>query len=117
MPTQPGPPAGAQQIPEPPEPFTLHLKGEDDSWLGTAEVRWFADGRHWSWQLMNTTGQLIQDGRDLQMAGDQSHEQAMKVLLQFLTATADKPLGIFYDATTVWAVLNRKALAKALEEL
>jgi hypothetical protein len=33
MPTQPGPPAGAQQIPEPPEPFTLHLKGQDDSWL------------------------------------------------------------------------------------
>ena len=45
MPTQPGPPAGAQQIPEPPEPFTLHLKGQDDSWLGTVEVRWFADGR------------------------------------------------------------------------
>ena len=39
MPTQPGPPAGAQQIPEPPEPFTLHLKGQDDSWLGTVEVR------------------------------------------------------------------------------
>ena len=54
MPTQPGPPAGAQQIPEPPEPFTLHLKGQDDSWLGTVEVRWFADGRYWSWQLMNT---------------------------------------------------------------
>ena len=51
------------------------------------------------------------------MAGEQSHEQATNVLLQFLTATADKPLGIFYDATTVWAVLNRKVLAKALEEL
>jgi hypothetical protein len=107
MPTQPGPPAGAQQIPEPPEPFTLHLKGQDDSWLGTVEVRWFADGRYWSWQLMNTTGQMIQDGPDLQMAGEQSHEQATKVLLQFLTATADKPLGIFYDATTVWAVLKK----------
>ena len=117
MPAQPGPPAGAQQVFEPPEPFTLHLKGGDDSWLGTVEVRWFADGRYWSWRLKSTRGQLIQDGRDLQMAGEQSHEKAMKVLFQFLTATADQPLGIFDDATTVWAVLNRKALAKALEEL
>jgi len=49
--------------------------------------------------------------------GTYSHEQAMKVLLQFLLATADKPLNVFYDATTVWAVTNRKALAKALSEL
>jgi hypothetical protein len=113
----PGPPAGAQQIPEPPVPLTLDLKGEDDNWVGALEVYWFEQDRVWCWRLANSGGKLIQDGRDLQMAGEQSHEQAMKVLLQFLLATADKPLSIFYDATTVWAVMNRKALAKALDGL
>jgi len=51
------------------------------------------------------------------MAGEQSHEQATKVLLQFLLTTADKPLSVFYDATKVWAVMNCKALAKALDSL
>lgn len=52
----------------------------------------------------------------------------MKVLLQFLLAAADKPrktmssseptaVSVFYDATTVWAVMNRKALATALRDL
>ena len=111
----PGPPAGAQQIPEPPVPFTLDLKGEDDNWVGALEVYWFE--QVWCWRLTNNTRKLIQDGRHLQMAGEQSYEQAMKVLLQFLLATADKPLGIFYDATTVWAVMNLKALTKALDGL
>ena len=39
------------------------------------------------------------------------------VLLQFLLAAADKPVSVFYDATTVWAVMNRKALATALRDL
>ena len=111
----PGPPVGTQQTPEPPVPLTLDLKGEDDDWVGALEVYWFE--QVWCWRLTNNTRKLIQDGRDLQMAGEQSHRQAMKVLLQFLLATADKPLSIFYDATTVWAVTNRKALAKALSEL
>ena len=93
-------------------PLTLDLKGEDDNWVGALEVYWFEQDRIWSWQLTNNTRKLIQDGRDLQMAGEQSHEQAMKVLLQFLLATADRPLSIFYDATTVWAVTNRKALVQ-----
>ena len=41
----------------------------------------------------------------------------MKVLLQFLLAAVDKPMSVFYDATTVWAVMNRKALATALRDL
>src|SRR5664279_6225586 len=116
----PGPPAGAQQIPEPPVPLTLDLKGEDDNWVGALEVYWFE--QIWCWRLTNNTRKLIQDGRDLQMAGEQSHEQAIKVLLQCLLAAADKPrktmssseptaVSVFYDATTVWAVMNRKALA------
>ena len=113
----PDPPAGAQQIPEPPVPFTLDLKGEDDDWVGALEVYWFEQDRVWCWRLTNSGRKLIQDGRDLQMAGEQSHGQAMKVLLQFLLATADKPLSIFYDASTVWAVMNRKALARALDRL
>jgi len=113
----PGPPAGAQQLPEPPVPLTLDLKGEDDIWVGALEIYWFEQDRVWCWRLTNSRRKLIQDGRDLQMPGEQSHEQAMKVLLQFLLATADKPLNVFYDATTVWAVTNRKALAKALSEL
>jgi hypothetical protein len=117
MPNQPGPPAGAQQIPEPPVPLTLDVKGDNDSWVGTLEVHWFDEDRVWCWRLANSHRKLIQDGPALQMAGEQSHEQAMKVLLQFMLATADRPLTIFYDATTVWAVTNRKALAKALGEL
>jgi hypothetical protein len=50
------------------------------------------------------------------MAGEQSHEQAMTVLLQFLLATADKPASVFHDPTTVWAVMNLKALATALRD-
>ena len=117
MPDPPGPPAGAKSPPEPPVPFTLNLKGEDDNWVGTLEVCWSAQDRVWCWRLTNHGGTLIQDGRDLLMAGEQSHEQAMKVLLQFLLATADKPLRVFYDATKVWAVMNCKALAKALDSL
>ena len=41
----------------------------------------------------------------------------MKVLLLFLLATPDKPVSVFDDATTVWAVKNRKALARALRDL
>ena len=113
----PGPPAGAQRLPGPPVPFTLNLEGEDDNRVGALEVRWFAQDRVWCWRLTNNAGTLIQDGRDLQMAGEQSHEQATKVLLQFLLTTADKPLSVFYDATKVWAVMNCKALAKALDSL
>ena len=40
----------------------------------------------------------------------------MAVLLTFLLATADQPLAVFNIATTVWAVLNRKALVKALAD-
>ena len=98
-------------------PFTLNLEGEDDNRVGALEVRWFAQDRVWCWRLTNNGGKLIQDGRDLQMAGEQSHEQATKVLLQFLLTTADKPLSVFYDATKVWAVMNCKALAKALDSL
>jgi hypothetical protein len=98
-------------------PLTLDLKGEDDNWVGALEVHWFEQDRVWCWRLTNSGGKLIQGGRDLQMAGEQSHEQAMKVLLQLLLATADNPLSVFCDATTVWAVMNRKALAKALESL
>jgi hypothetical protein len=117
MPDPPGPPAGAQQLSEPPVPLTLDLKREVDNWVGALEVYWFEQDRVWCWRLTNSGGKLIQDGRDLQMAGEQSHEQAMKVLLQFLLATADNPLSVFYDATTVWAVMNRKALAKVLESV
>ena len=70
----------------------------------------------WCWQVTNSRRKLIQDGRDLQMACEQSHEQAMTVLLQFLLATADKPASVFHDPTTVWAVMNRKALATALRD-
>ena len=66
-------------------------------------MNYFADPlRVWCWQVTNSHRKLIQDGRDLQMAGEQSHEQAMKVLLQLLLATADKPVSVFHDATTVW---------------
>ena len=111
----PGPPVGTPQTPEPPVPLTLDLKGEDDDWVGALEVYWFE--QVWCWRLTNSGRKLIQDGRDLQMAGEQSHEQAMKVLLQFLLATADKPLSLFYDATTVWAEVNAKAIREALIDL
>ena len=117
MPDPPVPAAGAERLPKPSAPLTLNLKGEDDNWVGALEVCWLEQDRIWCWQPANNGGKLIQDGRDLHMAGEQSHEQAMKVLLQFLLATADKPLSMFYDATTVWAVMNRKPLAKALESL
>ena len=128
MPSQPGPPAGGHAPPEPHHSLSVDLRGEDDDWLGTLDVYWFELNRVWCWQVTNSRRKLIQDGRDLQMAGEQSHEQAMKVLLQFLLAAADKPrktmssseptaVSVFYDATTVWAVMNRKALATALRDL
>ena len=117
MPSQPGPPAGGHAPPEPHHSWSVDLRGENDDWPGSLDVYWFELDRVWCWQVTNSRRKLIQDGRDLQMAGEQSHEQAMKVLLQFLLATADKPMSVFHDATTVWAVMNRKALATALRDL
>jgi hypothetical protein len=58
--------------------LSVDLRGEDDDWLGTLDVYWFELNRVWCWQVTNSRRKLIQDGRDLQMAGEQSHEQAMK---------------------------------------
>jgi len=91
-------------------------QGRGRDWLGTLDVYWFELDRVWCWQVTNSRRKLIQDGRDLQMACEQSHEQAMTVLLQFLLATADKPAR-FHDPMTVWAVMNRKALATAPRDL
>ena len=102
MPSQPGPPAGGHAPPEPHHSLSVDLRGEHDEWPGSLDVYWFELDRVWCGQVTNSHRKLIQDGRDLQMAGEQSHEQAMKVLLQFLLAAADKPVSMFHDATTVW---------------
>jgi hypothetical protein len=95
------------------EPLQLSLDMPD---VGSLKVIWAPEDGAWFWQLENAQGRILQGGMNLQVAGKHSAQQAMKVLIQFLLTTADKPVADFYQAVTVWAVANREELAKALKE-
>src|SRR6476620_9921121 len=87
----------------------------DDGSLLT--VVWSPADRTWFWQVLAPTGQLIQSGMNLQLAGEHSAKQAMKVFVQFLIVAADRPLPDLYDATNVWAATRRQALRDGLDLL
>jgi len=71
----------------------------------------------WFWQVLSPKGPLIQSGMNLQLAGEHSAKQAMKVFVQFLIVAADRPLPDLYDATNVWAATRRQALRDGLDLL
>jgi hypothetical protein len=82
-------------------------------WVGTVEVGhnegWFF------WKVRNGKGTLLQD--DHEKRDVMSLRVELAIVLKFLLATADRPLIVFYDSVTVWALLNRKAIKKTLDEL
>lgn len=93
--------------------LSLDIHDHGDMWVGTVEVG-YAEG-WFRWAIVNEEGDIIQsDQEQREPIGLQAD---MAVLLTFLLATADQPLAVFNSATTVWAVLHRKALVKALAEL
>ena len=80
---------------------------DDESAL---KVIWSPVDQTWFWQVVSPRGQLIQSGMNLQVGGEHSAKQAMRVFVQFLIVSADRPLPDFYDATNVWAATRRQAL-------
>ena len=97
-----------------PEQLQLTLDLPD---VGGLRVIWAPEDQVWFWQLENAQGQILQGGMNLRIAGEHSATQAMRVLLQFVLSTADSHLADFYGVVTVWARINRAALAKALTDL
>ena len=89
-----------------PQEMTLELP--DDG--STLKVIWSPADETWFWQVLSVQGQLIQSGMNLQVAGEHSAKQAMRVFVQFLVLAADHPLPDLYDATNVWAATRRQAL-------
>ena len=97
----------------PPNPNLLSVDIHDHGdQVGTVDVR---NNEGWLfWRVKNGKGVLLQDDQEERAAMDLRVEMA--VLLKFLLATADMPLPNFCDVTNVWALLNRKAIKKALDE-
>ena len=102
-------------MPEPPgdsKCLSVDVKDHDD-WVGTVEVG--HDQGSFFWRVTNGKGVLLQDDQEQRDANDFRAEMA--VLLRFLLATADKPLSVFCDPVTGWALLNRTAIKQVLDEL
>lgn len=107
------------------EPHTEHrprltldiYSGED--WVGTLKVGHHKDDvrAFWCWEFGNGDGRLLDSGHKLEMAGPQTPREAMRVLILFLLATADKSLEAFNDAGNEWARTHSKAFAKTLEDV
>jgi hypothetical protein len=103
-------------MPEPPndpDRLSLDIHDLDGGRVGTLIV---GHGDRWVfWEVKNGKGVVLQNQQE--QREPMSLRPEMTVLLKFLLATADGPLSVFHDSVTVWALLNRKALAKALGEL
>lgn len=93
-----------------PSHLSLDIHDHADIWVGTVEVGYTEGWFHWA--IVNGEGDIIQSDQEQREPVGLQTDMAM--LLTFLLATADQPPPVFNTATTVWAVLHRKALAKAL---
>src|ERR1700712_2832403 len=83
----------------------------------TLRVIWSQADESWYWTILSSKGQHIQGGLNLQIATGRTAKDAMKVLIEFLLVTVDRPLPGFYDSTHTWAATRRQALRDGRDTL